>query len=171
MQRTGAGSIVGIVTSIALGAAMLPLRSHLSVATAALVLVVPVVVGVVIGGFTAGVASLAAGFLVYDVGFIAPYDRLSVGRPEDWVALAVYVVVMLLVARVVATLDASRAEAQRRTAEAQRLAQLSELLVEDRIGGGAAQDHRRRRGHRVRRPRRRPVGAGQRPPRDGGLGR
>ena len=132
MRKKVVGSVIGIVLSVGLGAAMVPLRSHLSLATAALVLVVPVVVGVAVGGFTAGVFSLGAGFLVYDYGFIPPYGRLSVGHPQDWVALAVYAVVMLLVAQVVARLDASRAEAQRRAVEARRLAQLSELLVEDR---------------------------------------
>ncbi len=47
-------------------------------------------------------------------------------------ALAVYAVVMLLVSRVVASLESARSEAQSRTAEARRLFELSELLVEDR---------------------------------------
>ena len=49
-----------------------PFRSHVSVATAALVLVVPVVIGVVIGGFPAGAAAVVAGFFVYDLVFIPP---------------------------------------------------------------------------------------------------
>ena len=111
---------------------MLPLRSHLSVATAALVLVVPVVAGVVVGGLGAGVASVAAGFLVYDFVFIPPYYTLTVGAAQNWVALGVYVVVMLLVAQVVAHLESARREAQQRAAETQRLFELSELLVKDR---------------------------------------
>src|ERR1700683_4775588 len=87
VRRDVAGSIVGIALSIGLGAAMVPLRSHLSIATAALVLVVPVVAGVTLGGFRAGVVSVAAGFVVYDYGFIRPYDRLRVGSTSDWVAL------------------------------------------------------------------------------------
>jgi hypothetical protein len=47
-----------------LGAGLLPLRAHISVSTAALLLVIPVVLGVVIGGFAAGVVSVLAGFLV-----------------------------------------------------------------------------------------------------------
>ena len=90
------------------------------------------VAGVVIGGFAAGVASVAAGFLVYDYGFIPPYDGLKVGHAQNWVALAVYAVVMVLVSKVVAKLDGARSEAQRRTVEAQRLFDLSQLLVEDR---------------------------------------
>ena len=123
---------MGIVLSIGLGAAMVPLRPHVSVATEALVFVLPVVAGAIAGGFRAGVASVTAGFLVYDYGFIPPYNRLSVGHTQDWVALIVYAAVMLAVSRVVADLERARSEAQRRSVDAQRLFELSELLVEDR---------------------------------------
>ncbi len=111
---------------------MLPIRAHLSVATAALVLVVPVVGAVVVGGLGAGVTSAVAGFLVYDFVFIPPYYTLSVGAAENWAALGVYAVVVLLVAQVVAHLESARHEAQQRAAETQRLYELSELLVKDR---------------------------------------
>ncbi len=77
-------------------------------------------------------ASVAAGFLVYDYGFIPPYDKFRVADGQDWVTLVVYVIVMLLVARVVSNLDGARSAAMGRTAEARRLFELSELLVEDR---------------------------------------
>jgi two-component system sensor histidine kinase KdpD len=125
------GSAIGVVAAIGLGVAMLPLRSHLSIATAGLVLVVPVVLGVITGGFAAGAISVAAGFLVYDDLFIPPYNRLSVGTGQDWVVLAVYVVVMLAVAQVVSHLKTARADAERREEEARRLFMLSELVVED----------------------------------------
>src|ERR1039457_3910012 len=111
---------------------MLPLRSHISVSTAALILVVPVVVGSVIGGIRAGISSVVAGFLVYDFGYIPPYKTLDVGTPQNWTALAVYVIVMLLVASVVASLDSSRHEAQRGGEAAHHLSELSEHLVGDR---------------------------------------
>jgi two-component system sensor histidine kinase KdpD len=110
---------------------MVPLRSHTSIATLALVLVIPVVAGVVAGGFPAGIVSVAAGFLVYDFLFVAPYYKLSVSGSQEWVALVVYVIVMLLVARVVSGLDSARSEAHRRSVETDRLFDLSELLVED----------------------------------------
>jgi two-component system sensor histidine kinase KdpD len=110
---------------------MAPFRPHVSVATAALILVVPVVIGVIIGGFTAGVVSVLGGFVVFDYGFVPPYRTLSVGNAQDWVALAVYAVVMLLVARVVTGLIDARADAVERTAEASRLFALSELLVKE----------------------------------------
>ena len=117
---------------LVLGFAMLPLRSHISVSTAALVLVIPVVVGSAIGGIKAGVSSVVAGFLVYDYGYIPPYKTLDVGTPQNWAALAVYVIVMLAVASVVASLDSSRIEAQRGSEAAHHLSELSEHLVGDR---------------------------------------
>lgn len=112
--------------------AMLPLRAHLSVATTALVLVVPVVVGVANGGFLAGVVSVVGGFLVYDFFFISPYSTLDVGARENWTALGVYVLVMLPVARVVAGMNSARAQARQRGLQLQRLFELSTELVQDR---------------------------------------
>jgi two-component system sensor histidine kinase KdpD len=115
----------------ALGVIMLPLRSELSVATTALVLVVPVVVGVAIGGFATGVVVTATGFLVYDFVFIPPYYTLDVGAAQNWAALGVYAVVMVVTARVVSQMNAARSEAQVRAAEVRRLFDLSELLVRE----------------------------------------
>jgi two-component system sensor histidine kinase KdpD len=122
---------VGIACAVVLGALMLPLRSNISVSTAALVLVIPVVVGVVMGGFVAGSSSVIAGFLIYDFVFIPPYGTLDVGTAQNWTALIVYVIVMLLVAQVVARVDAARAESQRGAEAMRRLYELSELLVGD----------------------------------------
>jgi two-component system sensor histidine kinase KdpD len=120
-----------VASALVLGFAMLPLRSHISVSTAALILVVPVVVGSAIGGIRAGVAGVLAGFVVYDYGYIPPYKTLDVGTPQNWAALVVYVIVMLLVASVVASLDSSRMEAQRGGEAAHHLSELSEHLVGD----------------------------------------
>jgi two-component system sensor histidine kinase KdpD len=120
-----------VVLAFAFGAALLPLRSHVSVSTAALVLVVPVVVGAVLGGFIAGAASVLAGFLVYDYAFVPPYKTLTVGTAQNWTALVVYVVVMLLVARIVDDLESSRDEARHGHDVMRRLSEVSELLVGD----------------------------------------
>ena len=76
LKRTVAGTAAALASMALLTVAMLPLRGHLSIATTALILVVPVVIGVVTGGFTAGAISVAAGFLVYDFFFIPPYLTL-----------------------------------------------------------------------------------------------
>src|ERR1039458_2889744 len=71
MRRSVIGSATALASMALLTATMLPLRSHLSIATTALVLVVPVVIGVVCGGFGVGralgvgVERLATGELVF----------------------------------------------------------------------------------------------------------
>jgi two-component system sensor histidine kinase KdpD len=132
MKRIVIGTVAALASMAVLTIAMIPLRSHLSIATTALVLVVPVVVGVVIGGFPAGVLSVVAGFLVYDWYFIPPIHTLWVGAPQNWAALGVYVVVMLPVAHVVARLNAAREQARRQEKEIRELFELSDLLVEEK---------------------------------------
>src|SRR5215469_4701452 len=102
MKRSVTGTVAALASMALLTCAMLPARASLSIATTALVLIVPVVIGVVTGGFTAGAISVAVGFLVYDFFFIPPYLTLDVGQAQNWVALGVYVAVMVPVARVVA---------------------------------------------------------------------
>lgn len=131
MKRSVLGTVAALASMAVLTSAMLPLRAHLSIATTALVLVVPVVIGVVIGGFVAGLISVAGGFLVYDFFFIPPYLTLWVGAPQNWAALGVYVLVMLPVARVVAGLNAAQAKERRQGEEIRRLFELSDLLLED----------------------------------------
>lgn len=135
VRRRLAGSLLSVGLVAALAAAMVPLRSHIGVATTALVLVVPVVLGVAVGGFVSGIVAIMAGFLVYDYVFIPPYYTLTVGSAQNWVVLGVYVVVMLLVAQVVSHLDTARSDAQLRATDTRRLFELSELLVEDRSVG------------------------------------
>ena len=61
MTRSVTGTAAALASMALLTGAMLPLRSHLSIATTALVLVVPVVIGVVIGGFIAGASAWSPG--------------------------------------------------------------------------------------------------------------
>ena len=81
----------------ALLAVLLPFRSHLSTAIPALLFVLPALVGVVVGGFVPGVVGALGGFLFYDYLFLPPYNTLTVRSPQNWVALAVYLAVVLVV--------------------------------------------------------------------------
>lgn len=131
-RRAVIGSAAALACMTLFTAAMLPLRAHLSIAIAALVLEVPVVVGVVLGGFTAGVVGVVAGFLAYNYFFIPPYGKLEVGAAENWAVLVVYAVVMIPVARVVAGMITAREQARERGVQLRRLLDVSGLLIEDR---------------------------------------
>jgi two-component system sensor histidine kinase KdpD len=132
MRTKVTGSVVGVLAALALGGAMLPLRAHLSLATIALVFVIPVVAGVVIGGRPAGLISVAGGFLVYNLAFIPPYWTLAISQAQHWAVLVAYVVIMLLVTEVVVRLEQARVAAQTREANAQHLFEMSEVLLGDK---------------------------------------
>ena len=132
LKRTVVGTMAALATTALLTVAMLPLRGTLSVATTALILVVPVVIGVVLGGFRAGVLSVIAGFLVYDFFFIPPYHTIWVGAPQNWAALGVYVAVMLPIAAVVVGMNAARAKERRQGTELRELFAVSGMLLEDK---------------------------------------
>ncbi|MDA8295380.1 MAG: ATP-binding protein [Actinomycetota bacterium] len=126
------GSLAALAGIAVVVAILVPFRAHLAEATCALVLVVPVVIGVGIGGFQAGLVAVAGGFLAYDYFFIPPYGTLSVGSRQNYLALAVYLAVMVAVARIVARLQAVRAEAAQRADSARRLFELSDVLITER---------------------------------------
>jgi two-component system sensor histidine kinase KdpD len=130
-QRTVVGIVATLVSLGALLAILLPFRSSLSTAIPALAFVLPAVIGVVIGGFWVGVVGAAAGFLAYDWFFLPPYDTLTVRSAQNWIALVVYLAVVLIVAQVVAQLRTAREEALRRTEESDRLYELSQALIGD----------------------------------------
>lgn len=132
MRSRLVGSAAGVAAAVILGLAMLPARAHLSSATSALVLVLPVLAGVLAGGLVSGVVSVAAGFLVYDFMFIRPYWTLAVGKAQNWVALIVYAAVLLLAAWVVTKLEEARASSEAREASARHLLELSELLLAEK---------------------------------------
>jgi two-component system sensor histidine kinase KdpD len=129
VRRTVVASTAALTTMVLATAVMLALRPHLAVATAAVVLVVPVIVGVAVGGFPTGVGAAIVGFFVYDWFFIPPYGALSVSSAQDWVALAVYLIVVLIVARLVAVQQDARRDATFRTEAIRRLFEVSEHLI------------------------------------------
>ena len=130
-QRTVLGIVVTLIGFAALLAVLLPFRPHLSIAVPVALFVLPALVGVVIGGFLPGAVGALGGFLVYDWFFLPPYNTLTVRSPQNWIALAVYAVVVLIVAQVVAKLRSAREEALRRTEESERLFELSQALIGD----------------------------------------
>jgi K+-sensing histidine kinase KdpD len=126
-----AGWVVTLAGLAVATAGLLPFRSDITVATAALVLVVPVALGVAVGGFSAVPVGVAAGFLTFDFFFIPPYSTFYVTEWEDWISLVVYAMVGCTVGGVVAQLGRAQREAEARRAEAQLLWAERARLVEE----------------------------------------
>ena len=130
-QRVTYGILATLAGLAALLALLLPFRSHLSIAIPALAFVLPALLGVLVGGFLPGAVGVIGGFLIDDFFFLPPYNTLAVRSPQNWIALVVYAVVVLIVAEVVAKLRSAREEALRRTEESERLSELSQALIGD----------------------------------------
>jgi two-component system sensor histidine kinase KdpD len=126
------GLTVGIVGTLVLVFALVPLRGQVAVATVTLIFIIPVIIGVVLGGLSAGLVTVVVGALLLDFFFIKPYGTLSIGSTQNWTGLAVYLIVVALVARVVSKLNIARVDARRSTQNMRRVYELSELLVHER---------------------------------------
>jgi two-component system, OmpR family, sensor histidine kinase KdpD len=130
-RRTIQGVLVTVVGLAAVLVVLVPFRAHLSTAIPALLFVLPALIGVVVGGFFAGAVGALGGFVLYDYYFLPPYNTLTVRSPQNWIALVVYLAVVLVVAQVADQLRHARGEALRRTDEAGRLYELSQALIGD----------------------------------------
>jgi K+-sensing histidine kinase KdpD len=121
--RRVTGLLSGLLLVAAATLALLPVRDDVTVATSALVLIVP---GIVIGFVGSRVAAIVTSFaaaITLDIAFIEPYGQLDVHVTDDLVALVVFAAVAVSVATLV-----ERATDRRRAAEqrAQEILALSE---------------------------------------------
>jgi two-component system sensor histidine kinase KdpD len=107
------GVALGAATVVLASAALIPVRTHVTRATPALVLVLAVVVAGVVGGSIAATIVALLSAAAYNLVFIPPYWTFKVNVADDWVALVVF----LFVAIAMGLLVAGQAE-RRRAAEA-----------------------------------------------------
>jgi K+-sensing histidine kinase KdpD len=118
----GLGVGVGLVGAIT--AVLLPVRSHISRASPALALVIPVVVAGILGGRIAAVVTAVCGGGAFSLAFIPPVGTLRVAVSEDVVALVVFTLVAIAIGTLVAR------EAERRRAAEQRADQIEAMHVQ-----------------------------------------
>jgi K+-sensing histidine kinase KdpD len=125
-----AGALIGTAAVGIVVVTLLPFRGDLSRATPALLLVLAVVGAGVIGGSRAAVVVAVVSALVFNVVFIPPYGTLTIDKLEDYIALAVLLIVAVAVGLLVANQADRRRGAEHREAELrglyEQLRQLSE---------------------------------------------
>jgi hypothetical protein len=108
---------------------MLPLRTHLHNDNMALALVVPVLVGAVVGGRLAGAVSAIAAALCFDFFFTQPYLSLRIDGSNDLTSVFVLLVVALIAAEVgIRARRGSRAAREARS-DLDRLVRVIELAA------------------------------------------
>jgi K+-sensing histidine kinase KdpD len=130
--RAPVGVAAGVTVVAAVTAVLVPVRDDVRSAVAPLLFVLAVVLAALVGGRSAalGVGLLAA--LAYNLAFVRPYWNLKVDATEDWVALAVFTVVAVVVGTVVARERLRRSESDRRRAEVERLSVQLQAEVDER---------------------------------------
>jgi len=105
-----------IVAPLAVGALMIPLREHLD-QSAALILVVPVLLVALGGGIGPGLLAAASATVTFDVLLTRPYYDLSIHNDDDVVAAVTLLAVAAVIGAVASRLASvdTRAGARRRT--------------------------------------------------------
>ena len=133
VTRSGpVGVLAGAAAIVVATAALLPFRSGTSLATPALVFVVPVVVAGIVGRRIAAVVIAVASAAVFSYAFVPPYDQVSIARSEDVAAALVFLLVALVVGTLVALETDRRRAAEQRADELRALLARNEELTAER---------------------------------------
>ena len=82
---------------VAVTAVMLPFRDRLNDAHVAIGFLLVVLGAGARSGRAIGISIAVLAFLLFDWFFVAPYDTLDVGKPLDWVVLAAFLAMSLVV--------------------------------------------------------------------------
>jgi len=127
-----AGIGLGLASVVAVTAAITPVRSHVTRATPALALVMPVVLAAIAGRRTAAVTTAIAAAAALNLAFIPPRWTPKINSVDDAVAFAVFIVIALVVGTLIAWEAERRRAAEQRTAEIQALYREYEAVVAER---------------------------------------
>jgi K+-sensing histidine kinase KdpD len=126
------GLLLGAAASVAVTTALVPFRTRVTVATPALVLVLPVVIAAIVGGRVASLCIAAVAAAAFNLAFIPPYWRPQIAVVDDVVALGVFLSVALTIGTLVAEGAERRRAAELRAAAARAMNERYEAVVAER---------------------------------------
>ena len=127
-RRRIRGVASGVVLTVVVTLLVLPFRDDVTLATPALLLVVPCVVAALVGGRTAGLVAAVVAAAAFNLVFIEPHGTFKVDSVDDAIAFAVLALVALTVATLVAREGERRRAAVQRTDEVERLWRANEAM-------------------------------------------
>ncbi|MBC7674253.1 MAG: DUF4118 domain-containing protein, partial [Polaromonas sp.] len=104
--------ITWLATLACVATVLILVRGRLDKAQVALLFLLVVLGASAAGGRALGITIAVATFVVFDVGFLPPYNTLVVADPADWIVLAAFLVTGIVAAELL--------ERQRREAEIAR---------------------------------------------------
>ena len=135
-SRIAFGSGIGALGAIAASAALVPLREQLGPANAALVLVLFVLVGAVIGGRRAGFMVAVVAAMSFDFLHTRPYGSLKIADGKDVLTLVLLIAVGMIIGEIALRADRIRDAGTRRWAGVRRIHRVAQLAAD----GQAADD-------------------------------
>jgi two-component system, OmpR family, sensor histidine kinase KdpD len=103
---------------------LLAFRGRLDKAHVALVYLLLVLAGSIVGGRRLGLVLAAVAFLLFNWFFLPPYGTLVIADPLDWLVLIAFLVISTVAAQMLHWLQAEAEDARRRADEVDRLATL-----------------------------------------------
>jgi len=109
---------------VAVGAAMLTVRSRLDKAHVALIFLLVVLGGSGAGGRVLGIALAFGAFLAFNYFFLPPYLTFAIANPLDWLVLATFLITSIVAAQLLYRATSTAEAATARAAEVDRLATL-----------------------------------------------
>jgi two-component system sensor histidine kinase KdpD len=127
--RGALGYTVAVAGTVLVTAPLLAFRGDVSKTTVVLAYLLVVTGAAAAGGLGPGITAAGLGFLAFDLLFLQPYHHVIVDDPQDYLSLAVYLLVALVVSLLVAASERRRAQAERRERETRMLFDLSTSLV------------------------------------------
>ncbi|HSO52415.1 MAG TPA: ATP-binding protein [Actinomycetes bacterium] len=138
--RGALGYVVAVAGTAVITTPLLAFRADVNKTTVVLAYLLVVTAAAAAGGLGPGISAAALGFLAFDLLFLQPYHHIIVDDPQDYLSLAVYLLVAVVVSLLVASSERRRALAERRERETRMLFDLSTSLVahgslEDTLNG------------------------------------
>ena len=127
--RAALGYAVAVAGTALITAPLLAFRGDVNKTTVVLAYLLVVTAAAAAGGLGPGITAAGLGFLAFDLLFLQPYHHVIVDDPQDYLSLAVYLLVAVVVSLLVATSERRRAQAERRERETRMLFDLSTSLV------------------------------------------
>jgi K+-sensing histidine kinase KdpD len=126
------GAVLGVVATVGIGLALLPVRDQLTSATVALVLVVVVVGAAIVGGSVAAIVTAVTAAATLNVAFIRPYGGFDIASVDDGTELVAFVIVAVIVGQLVTRLVHRRTEVKQVSEQVRALDQRVAQLHDER---------------------------------------
>jgi two-component system, OmpR family, sensor histidine kinase KdpD len=127
--RVLTGYVIALAGTAVVTGGLLAVRGRVTATNVALAYLLVVVAAAANGGLWPGVTAAGLGFVAFDLLFLPPYGHLKVHNQQDYVSLAVYLLIALVVSVLVEARERRRAQAERREHETRTLYELSNSLL------------------------------------------